>query len=80
MYGLGVLQAALHLYHVGKMAGTVISADQGCPGVHYTGATLVGCLELVWAMGLGLTEVFGPLGHPDPAPVNFIKVEGRHKL
>lgn len=69
-YRPGVLQAALNLCHIGKMAGAVVSADQGCPGVHYTGATLVGCLGLVWAVGLGLTEVVGLLVCPDSAPVH----------
>lgn len=43
-------------------AGVVVSADQGCPGVHHLVATLVGWLELMWARGPGLTEVAGEKG------------------
>lgn len=36
-----------------------MNADQGCPGICHAGATLVGCLELVWARCLGITESVG---------------------
>lgn len=57
--GPGVFQAALRLCCVGKLAAAVVSTDQGYPGVHYTGATWVGWLGWVWAIGLGLTKVVG---------------------
>lgn len=71
--GLVCSPGALHLCHLGKMVGTVVSMDQGCPGVAL--ATLVGLLRMSWARSLGLTEVVDQLGHPGPFPVHDIKVE-----
>lgn len=48
-----------------------MSADQGCPGMCYTGATFVGQLGLVWARSLGLTDVLGL----DLALVHALSVE-----
>lgn len=45
--------------------GLIVSTNQECPGVHHPGTTLLRCLGLVWARGLGLTEAIGALGYPE---------------
>lgn len=52
----GVFWGALHLCHVGTMAGAALSTNRGYPCGHRSVATLVGWLELIWARGLWLTE------------------------
>lgn len=37
-YGLRMLQGALHLCHIGEMAGALVITDQGCPIVCHVGA------------------------------------------
>lgn len=61
----GVLQGALHLYHLGELAGSIANADQGFPDVYHAGAVSVGWLGLVWVRVLGPNAVAGWLGCPD---------------
>lgn len=41
-YRSGVFHSALNLCHLVVIAGTVVSAEKGCPYVCHTGAGLVG--------------------------------------
>lgn len=61
--GPSMFQGALCLCHLDVMAGAVGSNDQVYPGVYCPVSTLVGQLGLVWARGLGFTEVADQLGH-----------------
>lgn len=79
-FGPRVFQGALHLCHHGKMAVTVtvVSTDQGCTSMCYTGAALEGWLlegwlRLVWVRAPGPTETVGQLGCPDPASIHTLK-------
>ena len=69
--GPGVFQDASPLCHLGGMAGAIVSTDKECTVVCSAGATLLGWLRLVWIKGLGLVEVVGQLGYPDPAPIHI---------
>ena len=73
--GLGVFWGALCLFFLDMMAGAIVSADQGCSGVCYNGATLVGWLGLSWPRGLGFTGVVGWLWHLDPILIYQIKLK-----
>lgn len=53
-----------------------MSTDQGRSSVHHGEVTLVDWLGLVGARGLGLTQVAGQPGHPEPTPIHTVKVEG----
>lgn len=44
-----------------------------------SGASLVGCLELVWALIPGLNEAAVQLACQDPIPVCATRVEGKYK-
>lgn len=70
-FGCRVSQGALRLCHHGKMALTVVSTDQGCPSLCYTGAALEGWLRLVWVRALRITVTVGQLGCPDPASIHI---------
>lgn len=52
----GVFWGALHLCHLGTMAGAVLSTNQGYPCGHCSVATLLGWLGMMWATVLWLTE------------------------
>lgn len=62
------------------IAGAIVNADHGVPGIYHYGATLMGWLGPVWARHQGLIEVLDQLGCPDFAPIHTFKVESEHKL
>lgn len=76
-YGPGVFQYALHLCHIGTKAGPVVSTTQGCPGVYPPVATLIRCLTLIWAWGLGLIKAAVQLGYPDCVHWSLLSRWGR---
>lgn len=51
--------------HIGTKARAMVSTSEGCPAVYHPVATMIRCLWLVWARGLGFTEATGQLGYPD---------------
>ena len=65
---LGVFWGVLQLYHLGEMAGAIVSAQQGWTGALQAGGHLGGTAGA--GVGLGFTEVVGLLVCPDSAPVH----------
>lgn len=67
------IECALCQYSLGGTDGAKVSGNQGCAVCH-AGASLVGCLGLVWAKVLGLPEAVGQQGCLYPFPISSVSV------
>lgn len=65
--------------HIGTKARAMVSTNEGCLAVHHPVATLIRCLGLVWARGLGLTEATDQLGYPDCVHCFRVKQGRKHR-
>lgn len=75
MWAWSVLGCFAPLCVLGKMAGVVVGAAQGCPRVYRIGPRSGGMLGLV-SQGPRFAEATGQPGCPDPASICLNRVEG----
>lgn len=80
MVWTSMLHGTLSLCHLGKMAGTIVSADQRVLVCTSPRPALVGLMGLLWARGPRITEGIGWLWTSDPASICAIRVEWEHEL